>query len=318
MHEKIPVTAIVLTYNEAANIERCIGGMDTIDEVILVDSHSSDDTVERARLARKDIRVFSNRFVDFGAQRNWALDNTSPKHEWILFMDADEYCTPELLQELAAFVSSPQHTAGAFIAGKTYFLGSWIKRCTLFPSYQLRLLRLGEVRYRKEGHGQREVTDKPLTYFKQAWIHDAFSKGLHQWIARHNQYSTEEVALIRRLRAENVEWSNVIDRDPIRRRRALKVLGASVPFRPISRFLYVYLWRRGCLDGRAGLIFCLLRLAHDIHIVAKLAEQNCMDTIERRPAANKSPEVAEMESRAAFLTVSGADRHAAHRESGSA
>jgi glycosyltransferase involved in cell wall biosynthesis len=269
----VPLTAIVLTLNEAANIERCLVAMRRVADVVIVDSGSSDGTLDIARRVRPDARVFEHPFRDFGDQRNWALDHAAPRHDWLLFVDADEYCTPELIDEIDAFLGAPGRFVGAYVAGRNHFLGRWLKHSTLYPSYQLRLLRHGAVRFRKEGHGQREVTTGPLHYLRHGWVHDGFGKGLHQWIARHNDYSTQEIELIRRLRDEPVGWRDLLA-DPVRRRRCLKRLGARAPMRPWARFLHTYVWRRGFLDGRAGLVFCLLRLAHDIHIMAKLAEED--------------------------------------------
>lgn len=268
-----PVTAIVLTHNEADNIELCLHAMADVDDVVVVDSGSTDATLQLARKARPDVRVFHHAFRDFGDQRNWALDNVEPRFPWVLFVDADEYCDPELLEEVTALISSPGPIIGGFVAGRNYFLGQWLKRSTMFPSYQLRLLKLGEVRFRKEGHGQREVTSGVTTYLRHGWRHEGFSKGVHQWIARHNQYSTDEVELVLRLRQERLSISEMLSRDPIKRRRALKVLAARLPFRAAWRFLYTYVLRLGFLDGEAGLKYCLLRVAHDIHIGVKLRER---------------------------------------------
>ncbi|MEM8973293.1 MAG: glycosyltransferase family 2 protein [Pseudomonadota bacterium] len=273
----IPLTVIILTYNEESNIEACINGMASVDDIVIVDSLSADGTVKLAQSARPDVRVFTNKFKDFGDQRNWALDNVAPRHQWILFVDADEFCSEEFLQEVAQFIANPTGRVGAYVAGKNYFLGRWLKHTTMYPSYQLRLLKLGEVRFRKEGHGQREVTDGELHYLTEGWRHEGFSKGLHQWIERHNQYSTDEVELILRLRRERINWLHLFSRSPIPRRRALKQLGAKLPFRPLTRFLYMYILRRGFLDGYAGFVFCSLRFAHDIHIVAKLAERTALN-----------------------------------------
>lgn len=270
--ESIPITAIVLTYNEAINIVACLSAMTGIDDIVLVDSGSTDDTVTLARRARPDVRVYSNPFVDFGAQRNWALDNCAPRHEWIVFIDADEYCTPEFLQELKLFVLKPDSSVGAYVAGMNYFLGRWLKRTMMYPSYQLRVLKMGHVRYRKEGHGQREVTDGACVYFKAGWLHYGFSKGIKQWIARHNQYSSDEAELILRQRTERVDWAGILAKDPIRRRRAIKHVAARAPLRPLLRFVYMYLLRGGFLDGRAGLWYCSLWFAQDIHISVKIAE----------------------------------------------
>jgi glycosyltransferase involved in cell wall biosynthesis len=277
----VPVTAIILAHNEAVNIACCLQAMARVDDVVLVDSGSTDETIGCAHTARPDVRIFSRAFTDFGDQRNWALDHCAPRHPWVLFVDADEFCTPELLNEIAAFVAEPREVVGAFVAGRNYFLGRWLRYSTFYPSYQLRLLKLGAVRYRKEGHGQKEVTVGPLHYLREGWRHEGFSHGVAQWIARHNRYSTDETELILRLRNERLVWRELFARDPIVRRRASKRLGAKLPLRPLTRFLYSYVVRRGFLDGMPGLMYCLLRVAHDIHIIVKLRELRYLNAQER-------------------------------------
>jgi len=269
----LPITAIVLTRDEEINIERCLRCLARVDDIAIVDSGSTDATLDLARAARSDVRVFSHPFRDFGEQRNWAIEHTKPKHDWILFVDADERCTDALLDEIETWLEHPGDRVGGFIAGRNYFLGRWLKHATLYPSYQLRLLKRGEVTFRKSGHGQQEVTDGALHYFNENWRHEALSKGLEQWIERHNRYSSEEAELILQLRREKLPWSDLLAKDPIARRRSLKRLAAKLPGRPWLRFLYTYVWRRGFLDGRPGLIYCLLRLAHDVQIMAKLEER---------------------------------------------
>src|SRR5690606_30532219 len=112
------------------------------------------------------------------------------------FVDADEFCSPALLDEISAFIANSGEHVGGYVAGKNYFLGRWLKHTTYYPSYQLRLLRFGEVRFRKEGHGQRETTDGPFVYFRESWRHEGFSQGVSHWIARHNRYSSEETELL--------------------------------------------------------------------------------------------------------------------------
>ncbi|MFO7640243.1 MAG: glycosyltransferase family 2 protein [Candidatus Competibacteraceae bacterium] len=270
---RIPVTAIVLTFNEAVNIAPCLAAMARVDDVVIVDSGSTDDTLARAVATRPDVRIFSHPFQDFGDQRNWALDHTEPRHPWVLFVDADEFCTPGLLDEIAAFLAAPGQWVGAFVAGRNYFLGRWLRYSTLYPSYQLRLLKLGAVRYRKEGHGQKEVTDGPLHYLREGWRHEGFSQGVFHWIARHNRYSSEEIENLLALRTESIAVGALFSRDAVTRRRALKIVGARLPGRPMLRFLYAYILRGGFRDGLPGLIYCSLLLAHAIHISAKLQEQ---------------------------------------------
>jgi glycosyltransferase involved in cell wall biosynthesis len=267
----VPVTAIILTRDEAVNIGPCLRAMAPVEDVVIVDSGSTDGTLERAREERPGVRVFEHPFLDFGDQRNWALDHTGPRHPWVLFVDADEFCDGELMEEIAAFVADPGDAVGAFVAPRNQFMGKWIRRCSMYPSWQLRLLKRGEVRFRKEGHGQREVTDGPLRYLRHGWRHENFSKGVDQWVVRHDAYSDAEARRLLEEAGRPVRWGGLFAGDAVVRRRALKSLANRLPCRPLLRFLYTYVLRLGFLDGRAGYRYCRLYYAHHRRIEAKLA-----------------------------------------------
>lgn len=269
---RFPLSVIVLTYNEAGNIAECLESLAWAAEIIMVDSGSTDSTVEVARSARRDVKIFAHAFRDFGEQRNWALDETGAQHEWVLFLDADERCTEECAAAIRAAVMSPGRHVGFYLTYRNFFLGRWIKHSTLYPTWQLRLLERKAVRYRREGHGQREITEGPLGYINEPYDHYGFSKGIAHWIERHNRYSSEETELLQKLRREPLRLGDLMRGGAVTRRRCLKRLGARVPCRPLLRFVYTYLLRGGFLDGRAGLVYCLLRVAHDIHVGAKLLE----------------------------------------------
>lgn len=272
MTDRIKLSAIVLTHNEEINIAECLMHLRRVEDVAIVDSGSTDNTLAVARATRPDVRVFERAFTDFGDQRNWALDNAAPRYEWVLFVDADEFCDDALLDEAAAFTAAPAEFVGAFVAGRNYFLGRWLKYSTMYPSYQLRLLKLGEVRFRKAGHGQAEVTDGPLLYLKNGWRHEGFSKGVSQWIERHNKYTSEEASLFQELRRQKVPYGALFGRDPVGRRRALKVLFSRLPGRPLWQFFYLYVWRRGFLDGYAGLLYCGMVASNQFITVVKQYE----------------------------------------------
>lgn len=272
---RLPLTAIVLTWNEQNNITACLEHLDWAEDIVVLDSFSDDRTIEVARAACPRVRVFQHAFTDFGQQRNWALDHCMPRHDWILFLDADELATPELVREIEKAIENPGDSVGFYLTCRNYFLGRWIRRCTFYPSWQLRLLRLGQVRFRKEGHGQREVATGRLEYLRAPYEHHGFSKGVNHWIARHNRYSSDEIELIGRLRSEPLRLGDLLSTDAVRRRRCLKRLAARAGFRPVLRFFYIYVIRGGFLDGMPGLYFCLLRVAHEIHITVKLAESKC-------------------------------------------
>jgi glycosyltransferase involved in cell wall biosynthesis len=287
MGAPIGISVIILTRDEESTIAGCLESVAWADDVIIVDSFSGDRTIAAARSCHPAVRIFENAFQDFGQQRNWALDHTSPKHSWVLFVDADERITAACLAEMASAVNEPRGHVGYFLCGRNFFLGRWVRHCQLFPSWQLRLLKPGEVRYRKEGHGQREVTEGPLGYIREPYDHLTFSKGVAEWLGRHNRYSTNEIELIQRLRGEPINLRSLFHRDPVERRRCLKTLAARLPCRPLFRFLYGYVIRRGFLDGRAGFVLCLLRFAQDIDTMAKLAESKA---IERGMPPDHGPE----------------------------
>jgi glycosyltransferase involved in cell wall biosynthesis len=286
------LSVIVLTLNEAENIGPCLRHLAWADDVIVVDSGSTDGTPDAARRARPDVRIFTRAFTDFGDQRNWALDHTDPRHPWVLFIDADEIVTPACAVAIREAVTRPGDRVGFFLCYRNFFLGRWIKHCTLYPTWQLRLLKRGHVRYRKEGHGQREVMDGPGGFITTPYDHHGFSKGIHDWVARHNDYSTNEVELINQLVRQPLALVDLFSRDALRRRRCLKRLAARAGWRPLLRFIYLYFIRLGILDGRAGLVFCLLRVAHEIHITAKLAAARAEQAAAAPPAALTAPETA--------------------------
>ena len=268
----IPATVIVLTHNEAGNIVPCLQGLRAFAEIIVVDSGSTDGTLDLVQGRFPHIRVLHHPFQDFGQQRNWALDHACPAHDWILFLDADERCTASCAVAIRNAVASPGDNVGFFLCYRNMFLGRWIRRSTMYPTWQLRLLNKGRVRYVKEGHGQREVMDGPAGYIDVPYDHFGFGKGIKEWIARHNDYSTNEVELLEALGELPVNLAEIFANDRIRRHRTLKRLAARAPLRPFAGFVYLYFIRLGCLDGYPGFVYCCLRLAHELHIQAKHAE----------------------------------------------
>lgn len=269
---RAPLSVVVLTQDEAANIRACLKSVEWADDIVVIDSGSRDQTLEIAVNVCPRVRIFKHTFKDFGDQRNWALDAAGSLHDWVLFLDADERCTAECAEAIRRAIRAPGPQVGFFLTYRNFFLGRWIRHCTLYPSWQLRLLKLGAVRFQKEGHGQREVAEGALGYIREPYHHFGFSKGIEHWVERHNRYSSEEIGLIERLRNEPLQLSGLFSGSWVERRRCLKRLAARLPFRPLGRFVYTFVFRGGFLDGRAGLCFCLLRMAHDLHIVVKLEE----------------------------------------------
>jgi glycosyltransferase involved in cell wall biosynthesis len=275
--EKVLVTVLVPTLNEAKNLPRCLDFLEWADDVVIVDSHSSDGTQEIAR--QRGARVID--FVWNGQwpkKRNWALRHADLKHPWVLIVDADECIVPELAAEVAEAVRSAEHV-GWYINRRFIFINHWIRHCGYYPSWNLRLIKRGHAEYEKltdvgdTGSGDNEVhehmvADGPVGYLKHDMLHYAFP-DIATFVEKHNRYSNWEAAVQFRSVGGGSEISG---NKALSRRRRLRELSRRLPFRPLLRFLYSYIFKLGFLDGRAGFIFCRLLAMYEFLSVAKYYE----------------------------------------------
>ena len=267
------ISVLLLTLNEQSNIRGCIEALDGCDDIVVLDSYSKDDTVALAR--QMGARVYARAFDNFADQRNFALAHISFQYDWVLHLDADEILTPELKAEMTSVILNPHYDAYR-IPSKTMFFGRWLRYSGMYPSYQVRLARKTGFRFKQVGHGQREdIASERIGTLKHPYLHYSFSKGLSDWIEKHNRYSTDEAWAIVRSREENmlIDWAGLWAwQDRMRRRRTLKTLSFRLPCRPLLRFLYMYVLRRGFLDGRAGFTYCQLLSFCEYMIVFKTRE----------------------------------------------
>jgi len=264
------VSAIILTKNEAQDLPGCLDSISWIEDKIVVDSGSVDATIEIAEKA--DARVFTNPFISFAHQRNWAVDNCAPKFDWILFLDADERSTPAFQNALATAISSAaKDVAGFYCCWKMMYRGVWLKRCDSFPKWQLRLARKGRVRFVDFGHGQKEgCVEGRLDYLREPYLHFAMSKGIAHWLERHVRYADLEAAARSQ---EKVVWKNIFSTDGSIRNRAVKPLVSRVPGWPLLRFAWPYLFRLGFLEGWSGFAYCVNLAYYEWLIQAKMKEK---------------------------------------------
>lgn len=264
------ISVLILTYNEEVNLPRCLESVAWSDDILVLDSFSTDATVEIAE--RYGARVIQRAFDDFASQRNFGLREGDLRHEWILHLDADEVVTPELKSELLE-VENNRYDAYR-LASKTIFQGKWLKYSGLYPSYQVRFGRRDRLRFVQVGHGQREdlPADRVGT-LSEPLIHYSFSKGLDEWFAKHNRYSTDEAArVLTRDRNAKTNLYDLFRSEPTVRRRALKALTARAPFKPTLRFLYMYIIRRGFLDGAAGFRYSRMMAIYEYMIDLKVRD----------------------------------------------
>lgn len=138
------LTAIILTYNEAEHIQDCIQSVQFADDVLVFDSYSTDNTIELANAC--GATVLQRKFDHYAGQRNAALDAVKDRANWVLFVDADERVTPELINEIQQKIELPDY-AGWGIPRHNYIFGKLTKGAGWFPDYQIRLLRVGHAHY---------------------------------------------------------------------------------------------------------------------------------------------------------------------------
>jgi glycosyltransferase involved in cell wall biosynthesis len=265
------ISVLILTHNEERNLPRCLESVKWSDDVLVLDSYSTDRTVEIAKAA--GIRVIQRTFDDFAGQRNFGLRHGCLRHEWVLHLDADEVVTPALFDELRQVGQSGEKDAYR-LASCLMFRGRWLRHAGMYPTYQVRFGRKHRLSFVQVGHGQRETTPlERVGTLAQPLLHYSYSKGLDDWFAKHNRYATAEARQAFQERGERLlNWRGLFTRDAMRRHRALKQLTSRMPLRPTLRFVYMYVLRGGWRDGTAGFTYCRLLAFYEYMIVLKLRE----------------------------------------------
>jgi glycosyltransferase involved in cell wall biosynthesis len=273
----VPVSIIVPVRQEAANLPRCLDCVKWADEIFVVDSHSTDATTEIAAARGAKVVQF-----DFNGtwpkKKNWALENLPLRNEWVFILDADEVLPPEAGSEFAKAIAGAGDIAGYWINRRFMFMGKWLRH-SYYPNWNLRLFRHSLGRYEKltdadTQSGDNEVHEHvivngPTGRLRCEMDHYAFPT-VEVFVEKHNRYSNWEarVSAERQLAGSDARISS----STVGRRRKLKLLSQHLPFRPLLRFLYIYIGQRGFLDGREGYYFARLHACYEFLSVAKTYE----------------------------------------------
>jgi glycosyltransferase involved in cell wall biosynthesis len=264
------ISVLILTLNEETNLRDCLASLSWSDEVVVLDSCSTDETCAMAIAA--GARVVQRKFDNWSAHQNWAVQNIDFKHPWVLYLDADERCTQELRDEISQVTAADSPHAAFRIRRKDYFMGRWLKHAQLYPTWLVRLFRPQRIRYERLVNPV-AVVDGSIGSLAAHIDHYPFSHGVAHWIARHNRYSDmEAIEALKSREQYRLEASQLLSGDPNVRRRALKEIFFRLPARPMIKFLYYYAWRRGFLDGRAGLTYSTLQAFYEYMIECKRRE----------------------------------------------
>jgi glycosyltransferase involved in cell wall biosynthesis len=274
---RVPVSVVVPIKNEAENLPRCLGSVQWADEIFVVDSQSTDGSIELVeRLGGKVVQFQFD--GTWPKKKNWALENLPFKHEWVFILDADEVLPPEAADEIAKAIVDPGPIAGYWINRYFMFLGRRLRHA-YYPNWNLRLFRHALGRYEKltsaeTASGDNEVHEHvivqgPTGRLKCEIEHRAFP-SVEVFIEKHNRYSNWEA----RVAADEFlkKGSGELSAAPVERRRQLKKLSQRLPFRPLMRFLYIYIWQKGFLDGRHGYYFARLHAVYEFLSVVKTYE----------------------------------------------
>lgn len=264
----VPVSVVVLAKNEEPNIRRCLSSVAWADQVLVVDSGSTDDTVAIARSLEAE--VVEQLWLGFSAQREFALRLPQIHHDWVYFVDADEWVSPQLASEIATELRAPS-CAGFAHRLRLVFQGTWIRHCGWYKGSWV--VRLVDRRYAKfDGSlvGERVCVDGPIGRLRHDIVDDD-RKGLAAWLHKHVRYAELEaqrraapVPLPRRLRTLRTRE----DTRPLIRAVIKDVVFPSIPAKPIALFIYMYFARLGLLDGQTGLRFCVYHAWHEMNVAA--------------------------------------------------
>jgi glycosyltransferase involved in cell wall biosynthesis len=268
-----PASVLIPTLNEELNLPECLASVAWADEIFVLDSYSTDRTREMARAAGAN--VVQHAFESYSRQKNWALDNLPFHNEWVLIVDADERVSQELRCEIETVLTTSHACAGYYLNRRFIFLGHWIRHAGWYPSWNLRLFRHSFGRYDDRDVHEHVVLNGKVGYLNNDLVHHD-RRGLDAFVARHNRYSTLEARA--RFKAE----CNAPDRarlplsllaSPVQRKRFLRErIWPRVPGKPLALFVYMYVLRRGFLDGRAGLALCVFHAFQEFMVCLKLAE----------------------------------------------
>jgi glycosyltransferase involved in cell wall biosynthesis len=264
------ISVLILTLNEELNLPECLASVAWSDDVVVLDSLSTDRTAAFATAA--GARVVLRRFDNYANQRNHALREVTFRHAWVYMADADERVPSNLRDEMLARVATAGPDVAAFrLRRKDMFMGRWLRRSTGYPTWATRLIRAGRVHVEREIN-EEVVVDGRVDYLDQHFLHYPFNRGLAHWIERHNRYSTMEAERLLVEREAPIDWPGLASRDPARRRKTLKRVAYRLPGRPFLAFCYLYLVRLGLLDGAAGWHYCRLRAVYEYMIDVKMTE----------------------------------------------
>ncbi|HWQ40054.1 MAG TPA: glycosyltransferase family 2 protein [Burkholderiales bacterium] len=227
------ISVVVITRNEEASIRRCLDSVSWADEVVVLDSGSTDRTVEICRERGARVSVTTD-WPGFGPQKNRALDLATG--EWVLSLDADEWVTAELAKEIRAVVAEPGSASAFRLPRLSSFCGRYMRHSGWWPDYVTRLFRRGKARFSDDLVHERLIVNGPVGRLKGTLLHESFG-SLEEVLDKINRYSS--------LGAQQMAAAG-------RRGGAF-----AAALHALAAFVRTYFLKAGCLDGREGFMLAV-------------------------------------------------------------
>lgn len=240
----MPLSVTIITRNAASQIEDCLASVAFADEVVVVDSGSTDDTVDLA--VRRGARVIRKEWLGFGPQKQFAVE--SARNDWVLCLDADERVSDALRESIVAELASPRGSVYA-MPRCNRFLGRWLRHGEGYPDWSVRLFDRRRARWGNEAVHEKVATAEPVVRLRGDLLHDS-AETLEKYLDKQNRYTS--------LQAEALRSAG-------RRASVLQLL-----FSPPLRFVKFYLVRLGFLDGVPGLVHIAIGCMNSFNKYAKL------------------------------------------------
>lgn len=261
------ISVIIMTYNEEKHIARCIRSIvDEVDEIFLIDSYSSDRTVEIAQSL--GAKIYQNEWVNYASQFNWALDNCPIESTWVWRMDADEYLEKSSKKIKESINSLNSNVNGIQVNRPVVFQGRRLRFGAMNPLLHLKIFRYGYARCEVKWMDEHlEITSGEKVYLDYNQV-DHNLNSISWWTNKHNIYSNREVvdAFNAKYGFITIEENHVLVKkkfrgDSAQRIRWFKSKYSNLPLfiRPFFLFIYRYIFRLGFLDGREGFIWHILQ-----------------------------------------------------------
>ena len=257
------ITAVVLTFNEELHLKRCLENLSKICErVVIVDSYSTDNTKEIA-MTYPFVDFYEHKWLNYSSQFNWALENCDINSAWTLRMDADEYLSNDLIDELHQMLSVNQIELNAiYLPLRRFFLGKEIKYSS-GTIYLLRLFRTGMGRMERRWMDEHVEVTTGQSLKARYWFADDNLNSIIWWTNKHVNYAMREAVdlLSEKWDSENSKIINDKLFGQVAFKRRLKKFYSNQPrvLRAFIYFIYRYVYKLGFLDGKAGFLWCFLQ-----------------------------------------------------------